>query len=132
MWDGHIYLWLTRSGRQATCSTCREAIGKWKFRLIYSPHPKTLPASRKWSTVLWRYYHVDRGCVRDLPATLVTDYAGSESSSASTATFLESRGWALQQDVAPMPKAAKESDEARRAAVAEQVALVNREFAALA
>ena len=129
--DAHIFLWLTRTNRQATCQSCRAHIESGSFRIVYDPHPSRLPANRRWSAVLYTYFHVNRACIVDLATDLRADHAGRRGSSSSSATFLESQGWALQVDVAPLPAKAKESLADRRAKTSDAIAQVNGEFAAV-
>ena len=131
LWDGHVYLWLTRSNRQAKCHECGLHIGKSEFMLIYHPNPSRLPPSQRWQAILWKYYHINRDCMRDLPPQLRVGYAGSERDGSSTATILQSRGWSMITDVAPLPRSAGETRDAREAATIAAVHLANGEFAAI-
>jgi hypothetical protein len=55
--------WVTRTGRQATCSSCGKQIAAHEFRALYQPDRATVQDLRIWRNVWWRYYHLDRRCI---------------------------------------------------------------------
>ena len=64
----HVFLWITRTSRQATCSACNEPIAAWDFRMAHHPDPRTVEDRRQWRKVWWRYYHLRERCVLGSPA----------------------------------------------------------------
>ena len=129
--DDHVFIWLTRTNRQATCGQCRERILKGNFRCVFSPHPSDLGPDRRWSTILWRYYHLDRACLSVLIPKLRAAHEGRLlSGTSANASFLDARGWVFRVDVAPLPRASGETEASRAVAIEEATHLLNSEFAA--
>ena len=131
--DAHIYLWLTRTNRAATCQSCREPILKSEYRCLYHPHPSNLGRDRHWRAIVWQYFHIRRGCLQSVLLRLRNDFATaalSASSASSSATFFERKGWTIVTDVAPLPKSQKETIEQRRESSAAALRELASEFAA--
>ena len=78
--------------------------------------------------MLWKYFHIERICLRDLLAALQIEHDGRERDGSSSASFLASKGWAVQRDIGPQPKAAKETPEASDVATMAAAHLLNAEF----
>jgi hypothetical protein len=65
--DGHVYWWLTRTNRKATCATCRAPIDAGCFRVLFHPNESSVEDRRIWKHLFWRYHHVHRDCLPCLP-----------------------------------------------------------------
>ena len=131
--DPHVFLWLTRTGRKATCSTCGADITGGEFRCIYHPDPAIGRMDRCWQTMLWTYRHIDRRCLAPVVPLLRAAHAGRPRGAiSSTATFLEAQGWQLLEDIGPLPKSSRETREARLASTADARQKLETEFAAAA
>ena len=59
---GHVRLWLTRTGRQAKCSSCDTLIEAHAFRFCLHPDPQTNPDRRVWRRSWWTYHHLTDAC----------------------------------------------------------------------
>ena len=129
----HVFLWITRSSRQATCRKCKGPILRYTFRLVYNPHPTEMGPSKQWNKVLWRYFHLSQGCLGEVfeRMMMVPSQCSTSCSSTGSASFIARKGWRLTEDVAPLPQREKETAEARRAATAAAVEQLNSHFAAL-
>ena len=64
---GHVRVWLTRTAREAKCSSCDEAIKRHSFRMCFHPDPKTNPDRRIWRKCWWTYHHITEECVLRTP-----------------------------------------------------------------
>ena len=81
--------------------------------------------------MLYRYFHLKRACLSVLLAPLQEAH-GAAGSGSTADTFLASRGWKLQVDVAFRPHAMPETPEERHRATEEATRLLDSEFAAAA
>ena len=98
--DAHVYLWLTRTNRDAKCHACGGIISRQEFRIIF--HPKLggrQQENRSWSKI-WKYHHLSEACLSHLHNLLPAPKASSPP-------------WAVEIDVAPLPKACRETQEQR-------------------
>lgn len=66
--DGHVFVWITRTGKVSTCTGCGKEIDKTEIKVTYDPHQSFLPKSRQWKKVLWKYYHIEVDCLRHMVA----------------------------------------------------------------
>lgn len=64
----HVFLWITRTSRRATCCSCKGHIGPWEPRLLWHPDPATVADKRRWGTAWWTYFHIAGECVLSSPA----------------------------------------------------------------
>ena len=109
--SSHKPWWLTRTGRKATCASCGLEIPGQQCRLLCEPNPAGIKDKRVWSSVWWKYYHIDSKCVAKCEVQLKS----AED---------------LCVDVKPLPKSKKESKEAYEASVAASKALALEQLAA--
>lgn len=61
--DQHVYWWLTRTNRKATCNNCRQPIEAGSFRILFHPNESSVEDKRIWKDLFWRYHHVDWQCL---------------------------------------------------------------------
>ena len=112
----HDWLWLTRSNRAATCSTCRQPILQAEFRAIHAPF---VTAAQKhtcqWKAHLWTYYHVNADCLRSL--VVLPPWRSVRPGAVRFVT-----------DVAPLKASMKESAADRNASIEEAEALLLRQI----
>ena len=95
-----------RTNRQSTCSGCRSNIEKGTFKLLYDCDVDHRDVHRSnWRNYLWRYYHIERDCLRDMVAR-----RGPWRSPGFTTGDCE-----IVTDIAPLPRAAGETADARAA-----------------
>ena len=74
----HVYWWLSRGNRIATCRGCQiqklvapEAwIATGEFRLVYDPDPRSISDYRAWKDRFVKYYHIRASCLVGLDAPM--------------------------------------------------------------
>ena len=61
--EEHKFWWITRTGRQAKCETCKCPIFAHSFRSLYVPDPAKVEDKRQWQRLFWKYYHLHHACL---------------------------------------------------------------------
>lgn len=104
--DAHKFLWLVRTNYKSSCFSCRGPVEKGTMKIIYDPHPSAAPANRQWKPTMWKYVHLQSECLRSLQ--LMSPWLGQAEQVPDIAV-----------DVAPLPKAANESQASRHSSIAD-------------
>ena len=68
--EPHVRIWLTRTGRKATCASCRGDLEKHSFRMLHHPDPRRNPDPRVWKRNWWTYHHLTPVCIGGTDVTL--------------------------------------------------------------
>jgi len=94
----HVFWWLSRTNRQAKCFACQNMIPGQSYRAIYEPDKAAAKNLKVWSTVFWRYFHINSECLKH--PMLVAPLPPAEE---------------IRYEVSELPKAKGESAEMREA-----------------
>ena len=130
----HVWLWLTRTNRAATCQACKGQIAKSEFRVVYHPFALEHEKHSAWKGVFWKYHHLRVACMTFVQLApwygqLVGGSGhGAGSSSSAAPPAVAAIDLDFRADVAPLPAAAAETVESRRASTEEAGALLRQEF----
>ena len=109
----HVFWWLSRTNRQAKCFACQKMIPGQSYRAIYEPDKAAVKNLKVWSTVFWKYFHINSECLKH--PMLVAPLPPADE---------------IRYEVSELPKAAKESaemrDASRRAALHDLIVAYTR------
>ena len=108
-----VLWWLSRTNRQAECFACQKMFPGQSCRAIYEPDKAAVKNLKVWSTVFWKYFHINSECLKH--PMLVAPLPPADE---------------IRYEVSELPKAAKESaemrDASRRAALHDLVVAYTR------